>query len=1137
VTSSPADIVHRGLSADDLRDLLAIVNSSSDLEESLGYLAVQAQQVLGSDAISLYLRDATDPDLLRARVVHGIPRDLVNPVVPVGVPIAGLPVTTRRGLVVSDHLAPTPEPCADRWEDQVEDRGAFLELIRPGPGTRHEPVLQASNRRAAQQFRTIAALPLAGRDQVHGSMLLYYRRPHAYGAGDVNLSLAFANQAALAIDNARLRAQVEQRFGEIERRQRVAEGLRDLLAVVNSGHNLDEILAEVLGQSSRLLGNDAGIVYIRDQQRTDILCARASLGLNAESLAQEVRVGSPTTGLAVLQGRTLVCEDLAAAVTDTVRRASETLLEEMGNFARVVRLGAQTDPDLERGRATPRVRSLVAQLRAVVATPLVARGNIFGAIALYYAEPRSFSTEDVELARAFADQATQAIENTRLHTELEQRMHENERRRLVAEGMRDVLASVNSTRSLDEILDLVLAQASELLGCDASIVLLLDDTDEQPSLLTVRASRALEPELILSRLPVGSTITGMAVERGAPVAIPDVTQLESPDVSGRLGRLYRAVLTTPLTVRGGVQGAITLLYRQPREFSVDDISLAQTFADQTALAIETARLHAQTLRRSRDLEALYRADDVLYRSLQLEQVLQTLVDVGTDVLDADACSVLVWDERHERLIPGATRGFRPENVARMSHALGEGITGLVALTGQPISVEDALNDPRVVHHITDPESIRSLLHVPIKVNGEVFGVFGVNYRQARKLSGEEERVLLALAHRAAVAIENARLYNQSERRRHELEALYRADQTLHRSLRLDDVLRSLAEVAHEVLNADKTSVSIWDAQQRALVTVAAIGYNSASSALPLLGSLGLPLDQASAADVLVVTDVARDPRFTSPRVRELVRREGIRTAIGAPILVSGQTFGLFDVAFCKQHVPSPDQRRLVQAIAQRGGVAIHNARLFEQAQQAATAEERQRLARELHDAVTQTLFSASLIAEVLPRLVERDPEEGRRRLEELRRLTRGALAEMRTLLLELRPSALMETPFVQLLQQLAEASTSRGGLRIAVHAEGDADLPPEVRIGLYRIAQEALNNIDKHAAATVAELHFRGWEERVDLRISDDGRGFDMSKTPAGRLGLNIMRERARALGARLRIDSSPGAGTRIRVAWPRQPA
>jgi GAF domain-containing protein len=943
--------------------------------------------------------------------------------------------------------------------------------------------------------------------------------------------MALSAVDALVRENARLRREAEQRVLEIERRQRVAEGLRDLLAIVNSGHKLDEILAEVLAQSSRLLGNDAATVYLCDEPDSGLLRARASMGMDMDSLAPQVRIGSPTTGLAVQQGRTLVCDDLAAALSTDLGASSETLLEEADGFARVVRLPARTDPDLERGEPRPRVRRLVDRFRAVAATPLIVPGRAFGAITLYYTEPREFSTEDVALLGAFAEQATQAIENSRLHTEIEQRMVENDRRRRVAEGIRDVLANVNSSRSLDEMLDAVLTQATDLLDCDAGSVLLLEDSIEldQPALLT-RASHALEPELLQTRLPVGSTITGMAVKEDRPIAVGDV--LASSRVIPQFARHYRALLAAPLRVRGTVEGAITLLYRQPREFSPDDIGLAQAFADQTALAIENGRLYAQAIHRSRNLEALYRADEALYRSLRLDEVLQSLVDVGIEVLEADSCSVLVWDDHHEHLVPGATRGFRPENVAQMSHAPGEGITGRVAQSGRPISVEDAFNDPRVAHHITDPEAIRSLLHVPIMVSGEVFGVFGVNYCTPRKLSGEEERVLLALAHRAAVAIEHARLYDESERRLRELEALYRADETLHRSLRLDEVLKSLAEVALQVLAADKTSVNIWNAERQELEWGAAIGYSAETTAAALVSGVDLPLERVLSAEVFVVNNAETDPSMASPRMQEMIRKEGMRSLVGAPIIVAGQPFGLFAVAFSTPHVSSRDERRLVHAIGQRAGVAIHNARLFEQAQQVATAEERQRLARELHDAVTQTLFSASLIAEVLPRLSERNPEEGRRRLEELRQLTRGALAEMRTLLLELRPAALMDTPFGQLLQQLAEASASRGSLQINVDAEGEGALPADIQIGLYRIAQEALNNINKHSGAKHVEIRYRRRGSRVDLRVSDDGRGFDTSSTPPGHFGLGIMRERARAIGAQLRIESRPDAGTRVDVHW-----
>jgi signal transduction histidine kinase len=251
----------------------------------------------------------------------------------------------------------------------------------------------------------------------------------------------------------------------------------------------------------------------------------------------------------------------------------------------------------------------------------------------------------------------------------------------------------------------------------------------------------------------------------------------------------------------------------------------------------------------------------------------------------------------------------------------------------------------------------------------------------------------------------------------------------------------------------------------------------------------------------------------------------------------------------------------------------------------AVIEERSRLARELHDAVTQTLFSASLIAEILPELWEIDPDEGRELLDELKQLSRGALAEMRTLLLELRPAALVEASLEDLLRQLAEAVTGREGVPVEVTIEGQCRLEPDVHVALYRIAQEALNNVVKHAQAGHVEVslkcalsadrfgrtsplpteavgHARGsaipapsewgvaapsewgmqapsewgvaapseWGRQVELCIYDDGRGFDPSDVPPDRLGLGIIRERAQAIGATLQISTLPGHGTQIRV-------
>ena len=213
----------------------------------------------------------------------------------------------------------------------------------------------------------------------------------------------------------------------------------------------------------------------------------------------------------------------------------------------------------------------------------------------------------------------------------------------------------------------------------------------------------------------------------------------------------------------------------------------------------------------------------------------------------------------------------------------------------------------------------------------------------------------------------------------------------------------------------------------------------------------------------------------------------------------------------------------------------------------AVAAERSRLARDLHDVVTQTLFSSSLIAEALPTSWERDQKEGKQLLQELRQLTRGALAEMRTLLLELRPAALVEASLGDLLRQLAEAATGREGMPVAVTVEGQCTLPFDVHIALYRIAQEALNNVVKHACASHVAVSLRfppslspplaggmpeGQGGQVTLSIRDDGRGFDPDGIPSDRLGLGIMRERAQAIGATLLVESGIGHGTEIVVTW-----
>jgi signal transduction histidine kinase len=231
----------------------------------------------------------------------------------------------------------------------------------------------------------------------------------------------------------------------------------------------------------------------------------------------------------------------------------------------------------------------------------------------------------------------------------------------------------------------------------------------------------------------------------------------------------------------------------------------------------------------------------------------------------------------------------------------------------------------------------------------------------------------------------------------------------------------------------------------------------------------------------------------------------------------------------RTHELSEANLRLVGEIEQRQRAEES---LASKAVEEAITSERTRLARDLHDAVTQTLFSASLIAEVLPDLWQMDVAEARNSTEELRQLTRGALAEMRTLLLELRPAALTQARFPDLIKQLSEAVVGRARLPITLNVEGDYELPPDVKVVFYRIAQESLNNIVKYARATQVEIRIQLDCCNVHLEIKDNGIGFDTSGVKPTSLGMRIMRERAESIRANFNVSSVPGQGTLVSVAW-----
>jgi two-component system nitrate/nitrite sensor histidine kinase NarX len=448
-------------------------------------------------------------------------------------------------------------------------------------------------------------------------------------------------------------------------------------------------------------------------------------------------------------------------------------------------------------------------------------------------------------------------------------------------------------------------------------------------------------------------------------------------------------------------------------------------------------------------------------------------------------------------------------------------------------------------------------YVQVVRSGGVFQTLAVHVRRdgssfqvevrGSAFAYQDRPCLLSVVRDVSERVQAERLLQQRvEARTREQVALLEISQTLASALELQpalilDQLRVIVEYTHAGLFALEDS---------ALVALAVRGPHQLAQAAPFRVRLDGPATLTALFNghrPIRIADVwSADPAAQFLRSlldhQAAVLLEGVQAWMWVPLAVKSRIIGGVGVAHAERDYFTAHHADLALTVANQAAITMVNAELYEHAQTLAALQERQRLARNLHDAVNQSLFSAGLIAEVLPRLWERDPDEGRRSLEDLRRLTRGALAEMRALLAELRPSTLIDTDLGDLLRLLGNAFTGRTNIPVTVTVagqealQGQGGLPSEVQETFYRVCQEGLNNIARHARASRVGIQLQYAPGAVDLRLRDDGCGFDPEHTPVGHYGLSMMRERAEAVGADLSLTSQPGHGTEIAIHWTEAP-
>jgi signal transduction histidine kinase len=533
------------------------------------------------------------------------------------------------------------------------------------------------------------------------------------------------------------------------------------------------------------------------------------------------------------------------------------------------------------------------------------------------------------------------------------------------------------------------------------------------------------------------------------------------------------------------------------------------------------------------LRALVEAGVAITSELSLDALLELLVQRAAELTGASYAALGVVDEAGTALERFVTTGIDEETHAAIGDLpRGRGILGVLIREARPLRLSNLNEDPRSVGFPANHPPMRTFLGVPVRLRGVAFGNLYLTEKEGGgEFTEEDEELVTLLAAQAAVAIENARLYESATRWSRQLESLHEIVRSLVEEIELDRLLELVCERLRELIGARLTLIALPSDDHE--LRVAAVD-GEGEAAYGLLGHR-LARERSKSGRVLERRQSARvDSVLDDPEVdQDEARRMGARTGLYVPLVARGRAIGIVavhdklgtDARF------SDADLRLAEIFAARAAVAVDlservardTVRRVIEAQEL----ERRRLARELHDETGQALTSILLGLKGIR--AASSAEEAERAETDVRDLVVQALQDVRSLAVELRPSALDDFGLVPALERLASTFEERSGIRTALESSlSDERLPPETETALYRLVQEALTNVVKHAGAESVSIVVARRGGGVSAVVEDDGRGYLPDEVCEDALGLVGMRERLALLSGSLTVESTPGEGTAL---------
>lgn len=688
------------------------------------------------------------------------------------------------------------------------------------------------------------------------------------------------------------------------------------------------------------------------------------------------------------------------------------------------------------------------------------------------------------------------------------------------------------SRKLVSILDVeeLLTQVADLIHEAFDYYLVLFGLVEEGSMvIRAGAGRDWEGTVLGYREALdGPGVMVWVASTGQPLIVPDTSRearyMPVP------GAMSQSMIAVPILIRDRVTGVLGIESDKLDAFDESDLNMLTTLASQVGVAFENARLFEAEERRVEQFRVLSEVGRKIASILDIDQLLDEIVSLIQEAFGYHHVGIGLIENNYVNYRSGAgplwdnpEYKFQPARLKVGS----EGLTGWVAAEGEPLLVGDVSKDPRYID--MRGSETRSELVLPIKIRGETLGVLDVQSRQLDDFDQTDIQLLQSLANQAAVALENASLFKAEHRLSEHLALITEVGQHLTDILPTEDLLWEIAHLASETLGYTSLGIGLIDDER--LIFQAGVGpywelIGERTKAVDIHGA-GITAWVAKHGKPYLAFDVEQDPEF-------LVDADfkGTASELAVPIKIKDAILGVIDVQSDQKGAFDERDITVLQSLANQAAIAIENLRLYTKTHKLAVLEERQRLARELHDSVTQDLYGVTMYAEAATRMLaagQRDVVS--EHLSELKDTASAALREMRLLIFELRPAALQEVGLEAALQTRLEAVEGRAGLTTELICRGPISLPPEYEEGLYGIAREALNNALRHSQANHIQLRLESDDRHCRLEIEDDGLGFELEDgLKQGGFGLHGMYERAESIGAQLTISTRPEGGTLVQA-------